>query len=150
MDAGAGRWVAPIAAASGAWPDPAKVSVVRDGRLLIQSMVEPPQRCNTTAAAEAYVLWGNISYLTGTFFGGTPAGLARVETALEALFREMLDGGIVNNEQIALWVLYCRRPGLFNVMPRKFATPRALRLKPWRKKNEDWIAIAANLAYDRR
>ena len=147
LDAGAGRWLAPFEALVPQWPDPAKLAPLKPGLLQIQALVpEPWPACNATAAGEAEHLWGNLSYLVGTFFGGDRAALERTDGRLLALFEEMLAAGRMNNEQIALWVLRCRHVDEFTVFPRAYATEHALRLQPIRKKDSDWLPLIANLA----
>lgn len=58
----------------------------------------------------------NQCCLVGTLFGGTSSTLNTIGEEIELIFNEMLAQNCINNEQIALAVLYSRKPELFNIV----------------------------------
>jgi hypothetical protein len=60
--------------------------------------------------------WDNNCILVGTLFGGCPETMKTIDHQIERiLIDEMISQGTVNNEQIALGMLYKRNPELFSV-----------------------------------
>jgi hypothetical protein len=60
--------------------------------------------------------WDNNCILVGTLFGGRGDVVSNIShKVIEILEREMLDLDMINNEQIALGILYKRNPELFDV-----------------------------------
>jgi hypothetical protein len=58
----------------------------------------------------------NNSMLVGTFFGGGKKIMGRISDEIEKiLLNDMLGANMINNEQIAMAILYKRSPELFNV-----------------------------------
>lgn len=64
--------------------------------------------------------WDSINLLIGTMFGGTKTRIIKIADFIKDIFeKDMLDLNCVNNEQIALAILYRRKPNLFNVFESK-------------------------------
>lgn len=62
------------------------------------------------------LIWDSINILIGTLFGGSPERLLKIADEINKIFeKDMLDANCVNNEQIALGMLFLRQKKLFNV-----------------------------------
>jgi hypothetical protein len=109
MDAGCSRFFGnnPI----NNWPDSSKIE---RGKLNIQGNINTQ---NIYGDLEPNIYkWDNNCILVGTLFGGDPETMEIIEGEIEKiLINEMIGEGMVNNEQIALGILYKRNPDLFSV-----------------------------------
>ena len=62
------------------------------------------------------LIWDSVNMLVGTLFGGSSERLLVIADEIRKIFeQDMLDINCVNNEQIALGMLFLRKKKLFNV-----------------------------------
>lgn len=62
-------------------------------------------------------IWRSDNLLKGGMFGGSSECIKRISANLEQVFQdEMLERGCVNNEQIALSLIYCKHRDWFNLV----------------------------------
>lgn len=110
MDAGCSRFFSDFDISLD-WPNSANL----DGnRFIIQGNVNT-DRIYPIMDTEEYK-WDNNCILVGTLFGGRGATVSSVSDLVINIFEnEMLNINMVNNEQIALAILFKRNPELFNV-----------------------------------
>jgi len=93
------------------WPNPDKPI---DDKFMIQGNVNT-MKILPDMDIDTYK-WDNNCILVGTLFGGRGDTIFEVSReVIKILEEEMLDMNMVNNEQIALGILYKRRPDLFSV-----------------------------------
>lgn len=110
MDAGCSRFFSG-ANLSQAWPDLKKID---PDKFIIQGNINTSQ-IYPLMDIEEYK-WDNNCILAGTLFGGKGDLVSVVsELAIKILEEEMLENRMINNEQIALAILFKRNPELFSV-----------------------------------
>lgn len=109
MDAGCSRFFGTNNISN--WPNE---KLIQKGKLNIQGNI------NTKAMypildPDVYK-WDNNCILVGTLFGGCQETMKNIDNKIERiLIEEMISQRTVNNEQIALGILYKRNPELFSV-----------------------------------
>jgi len=110
MDAGCSRFFF-NADLSQIWPNLKKVD---PDKFIIQGNINTLQ-IYPSMEIEKYK-WENNCILVGTLFGGRGDVVSIVsDLTIKILEEEMLKNGMVNNEQIALAILFKRNPELFNL-----------------------------------
>lgn len=63
-----------------------------------------------------WLLWDSINLLVGTMFGGTKNRIITIANLIKDIFeKDMLNNNCLNNEQLALAILYRKNPNLFNI-----------------------------------
>jgi hypothetical protein len=93
------------------WPN---VNKLMDDKFIIQGNVNT-MRILPDMDTDTYK-WDNNCILVGTLFGGKCESILEVSReVIKILEEEMINMNMVNNEQIALGILYKRRPDLFSV-----------------------------------
>jgi hypothetical protein len=109
MDAGCSRFFNANSTIN--WPDEQKIE---PGKLNIQGNINT--RILYNDLDPNVYKWNNNCILVGTLFGGDPEIMNTIEYEIERiLIDEMISEGMINNEQIALGMLYKRKPDLFSV-----------------------------------
>lgn len=109
MDAGCSRFFSD-ADLSQDWPNLKKID---PDKFIIQGNINTSQ-IYPSMDIEKYK-WDNNCILVGTLFGGKGDVVSRVSDLIIKIFEEeMLEKGIVNNEQIALAIIFKRNPELFS------------------------------------
>ncbi len=109
MDAGCSRFFSD-ADLSQSWPNLKKID---PDKFIIQGNINTSQ-IYPSMDIEKYK-WDNNCILVGTLFGGKGDVVSRVSDLIIKIFEEeMLEKGIVNNEQIALAIIFKRNPELFS------------------------------------
>ena len=109
MDAGCSRFFNGIDPSE--WPNENKI---HRGKLNIQGNINT-EIIYPQLDPEVYK-WNNNCILVGTLFGGDKETMKTIESEIDdILHKDMLDKGMINNEQIALAMLYKRNPDIFSV-----------------------------------
>jgi hypothetical protein len=76
------------------------------------------------------IIWRSDNLMKGGMFGGTVACIKRISSNIELVFQEkMLDKGCVNNEQVALCLIYHTYPDWFNLVDDNDRKPCKILLK---------------------
>jgi hypothetical protein len=109
MDAGCSRFFSDADLSQG-WPNLKKID---PAKFIIQGNINTSQ-IYPSMDIEKYK-WDNNCILVGTLFGGKGDVVSIVsDLTVKILEEEMLENGMVNNEQIALAILFKRNPELFS------------------------------------
>jgi hypothetical protein len=109
MDAGCSRFFSD-ADLSQSWPN---LKNIDPDKFIIQGNINTSQ-IYPSMDIEKYK-WDNNCILVGTLFGGKGDAVSIVsDLTVKILEEEMLENGMVNNEQIALAILFKRNPELFS------------------------------------
>jgi hypothetical protein len=110
MDAGCSRFFSDFDLSLD-WPNLDKLD---DEKFIIQGNINT-QRIYPSMDTEEYK-WDNNCILVGTLFGGIGSAVSRVsDLVVDILEKEMIELNMINNEQIALAILFKRNPELFNI-----------------------------------
>jgi len=110
MDAGCSRFFSDFDLSLD-WPSLDKLDTEK---FIIQGNINT-QRIYNSMDTEEYK-WDNNCILVGTLFGGIGSVVSRVsDLVIDILEKEMLELNTINNEQIALAIIFKRNPELFNV-----------------------------------
>lgn len=111
MDAGCSRFFSDFDLEN-EWPNS---HVFSSKKFIIQGNINT-QRILPGLVPEEYK-WNNECILVGTLFGGNGKILKKISSEIRKIFEEeMLNHNMVNNEQIALAILFKRSPELFDVI----------------------------------
>lgn len=109
MDAGCSRFFDNNSTSN--WPNEKKIE---SGKLNIQGNINT-QILYKDLDPDLYK-WNNNCILVGTLFGGDVKTMNIIKSEVDnILVSEMIEEGMINNEQIALGMLYKRNPDLFSV-----------------------------------
>jgi len=110
MDAGCSRFFSDFDTSLN-WPDPNKLD---SDKFIIQGNFNTESIYSSMDIDE--YKWDNNCILVGTLFGGCGTVVSKVSKMILSIFEdEMMNQKMVNNEQIALGILYKRNPDLFKV-----------------------------------
>ena len=61
-------------------------------------------------------IWGSDNLLKGTMFGGTPYIINKIASLLEDVFKNMILNKTMNNEQLALSIVWKNNKELFTIV----------------------------------
>jgi len=111
MDIGISRFFENFNLAN-AFPNPDKLNQLLQLSKLHQFIIQ--KRADLDVLIEEDIQWRSDNLLKGGMFGGTSECIHTISEKLEHIFKnDMLDHNNVNNEQIALSLLYKKEPELF-------------------------------------
>jgi hypothetical protein len=65
---------------------------------------------------DEHFIWGSSNLLKGTMFGGTPYIINRISILLEDVFKNMILNKAMNNEQLALSIVWKNNKELFTIV----------------------------------
>lgn len=117
IDAGCSRFFGSVNI-SNMYPGPKTQELLNDGKFIIQGRND----LHTYPTNDNFI-WDSVNLLVGTMFGGNSNVVLQISDEINKIWEnDMLNKNCVNNEQLALAILWKKQPSLFNVFINNFNT----------------------------
>lgn len=117
IDAGCSRFFGSVNI-SNMYPGPKTQELLNDGKFIIQGRSD----LHTYPINDNFI-WDSVNLLVGTMFGGNSNVVLQISEEINKIWEnDMLNKNCVNNEQLALAILWKKQPLLFNVFINNFNT----------------------------